>query len=196
VTVWIGIDIGQGREPTALCVAEDETRPGSIQPEVHYLIRYLTRLPVGTPYPRIADRLREVTLGVAARSGETPIVYADITGFGLPVVDTLKGSVPQCRVVPVFFNHGDRYREESGEIRLGKAHLVSKLQALLQAGQLHLPQTREAEVLAEELRDYEIRVTDDANERDGAFRVGTHDDLVTALGLAVCHKPPPVFRIF
>ena len=39
--------------------------------------------------------------------------------------------------------------------------------------------------MARELEDYEIRVTEDANDRYGAFKVGAHDDLVTALGLAV-----------
>ncbi len=37
--------------------------------------------------------------------------------------------------------------------------------------------------------DYEIRVSEDANGRYGAFRVGSHDDLVTALGLAVLVDP-------
>jgi hypothetical protein len=40
-----------------------------------------------------------------------------------------------------------------------------------------------------ELLDYEIRIDDNARERYGAFRVGTHDDLVTALGLAVQEDP-------
>ena len=64
---------------------------------------------------------------------------------------------------------------------LGKAYLVSRLQALLQSGRLHLPRTAEAEVLTDELLTYEIRVDKNANDRYGAFRVGTHDDLVTAL---------------
>ncbi len=36
-----------------------------------------------------------------------------------------------------------------------------------------------------ELQDYEIRVDQDANDKYGAFKVGSHDDLVTALGLSV-----------
>ncbi len=44
-------------------------------------------------------------------------------------------------------------------------------------------------MLTSELRDYEIQVSEDANERYGAFKVGTHDDLVTALGLAVQTDP-------
>jgi len=74
-------------------------------------------------------------------------------------------------------------------VKLGKAWLVSRLQMLLQNGRLHLPRTAEAEALARELLDYEIRVSEDANDRYGAFRVGTHDDLVTALGLAVQLDP-------
>jgi hypothetical protein len=31
---------------------------------------------------------------------------------------------------------------------------------------------------------HEIRVSENANDLYGAFKVGTHDDLVTALGLA------------
>ena len=41
---------------------------------------------------------------------------------------------------------------------------------------------------------YEIRVSEDANDRYGAFRTGTHDDLVTALGLAVQTDQPKPLR--
>jgi hypothetical protein len=71
-----------------------------------------------------------------------------------------------------------------GEVKLGKAWLVSRMQVLLQSGLLHLPRTPKAEALGKERLDYEIRVTEDANDRYGAFRVGAHEDLVTALGLA------------
>lgn len=37
--------------------------------------------------------------------------------------------------------------------------------------------------------DYEIRVDENANDKYGAFKVGTHDDLVTSLGLAVQWSP-------
>ena len=87
-------------------------------------------------------------------------------------------------------NHGDRREQEPGEIKLGKAWLVARLQTLLQTGQLHLPQTAEAEQLAEDLLDFEIRVSEEASDRPGAFPVGRHDDLVTALGLAVQEDPP------
>jgi hypothetical protein len=82
--------------------------------------------------------------------------------------------------------------EEGRQIRISKAWLVSRLQALSQTRRLHLPKTPGAEVLAKELLDYEIRVDQDANDTYGAFKVGTHDEVVTALGLAV---PPPPRRL-
>jgi hypothetical protein len=49
--------------------------------------------------------------------------------------------------------------------------------------------------MKDELLDYEIRISEDANERYGAFKVGAHDDLVTALGLAVQDRRPEPLRL-
>jgi hypothetical protein len=181
--VTVGVDIGQRRDPTAIAVVEQEHR----NTETHHMVRYLQRLPLGSPYPAVAERVAAVVRGVhTATSGEAPTLYVDATGVGTPIVDVLRaasvGDLAQLKAV--FFNHGDRRKVERSDVKLGKAWLVSRMQALLQSGLLHLPRTAEAEVLAQELLDYEIRVTEDAHDTYGAFRVGTHDDLVTALGLA------------
>jgi Terminase RNaseH-like domain len=181
--VTVGVDIGQRRDPAAIAVVEQERR----STETHHIARYLERLPLGTPYPAVAERVAAVVQGVhAATSGKAPTLYVDATGVGTPIVDVLKaaGVGGLVRLKAVYFTHGDRRKVERGEVKLGKAWLVSRMQALLQSGLLHLPRNAKAEVLGKELLDYEIRVTEDANERYGAFRVGTHDDLVTALGLA------------
>jgi hypothetical protein len=91
-----------------------------------------------------------------------------------------------------YFTHGDRRGVHGQQVSIGKAWLVSQLQALLQSGRILLPRTAEADILARELLAYEIRVSEDANDRYGAFKVGTHDDLVTALGLAVQPAPRPL----
>jgi hypothetical protein len=138
------------------------------------------------------------TTGVMrVRRPATPAVtvrlYADATGVGQPVIDLLR--VAGVRPVPVYFTHGDRrIPHDDGVITLGKAWLVSRLQSILQTGRLLLPETPEARVLAQELLDYEIRVDRDANDHYGAFRVGTHDDLVTALGLATQDDGPRPFH--
>ncbi len=200
--VTVGVDLGQKRDPTAIAVVEAENRPregGGT--DTHHLARHLERLPLGTPYPEVAQRVATVVAGAAARGGGRPRLYVDATGLGTPVVDVLRAGGVAADLIPVYFTHGDRRTEERGEVRLGKAWLVSQLQALLQTGRLHLPRTTEAEALARELLDYEIRVTENANDTYGAFKTGTHDDLVTALGLAtqagggglvIPYIPPPI----
>lgn len=186
--VSVGIDVGQKVDPTAIAVAESEWRKDEAgKAWDHYLIRHLERLPLGTPYPAVAKRLGEVIAGLRARQSAIAGIFVDATGVGQPVVDLLK--VNGLRIRPVYFTHGDRRNEEEdGTIKLGKAWLVSRLQALLQTGRIHLPDTAESRALAKELQEYEIRVDERANDTYGAFRVGTHDDLVTALGLAVQEK--------
>lgn len=194
--VIVGIDVGQKSDPTALAAVE---RPE----DGRFLCRHLERLPLGTPYPRVADRLRTVyeNLNRLAqvrnqeryeralyRSGWrdpdlTISVYLDATGVGQPIADLLaEAGVP---VIPCYFTHGDRRAVERDRVSVGKAWLVSRLQALLQTRRLQLPGNHpEAAALRSELLDYEIRIDQNANDRYGAFKTGTHDDLVTAVGLA------------
>jgi len=192
--VRIGIDVGQKVDPTAIAVMEVERR-GPNQ-EVNYVGRHLERLPLGTSYPEVAARLRAIVAGVRERVpaaytpgvgyGPAPLdlrVAVDATGVGQPVVDLLAAA--GVKVTPVYFTHGDRRTEERGQVTIGKAFLVSRLKTLFQTQCVHLPTTAEAEAMQRELLDYEIRVTEDANDTYGAFKVGAHDDLVTAIGLAV-----------
>jgi hypothetical protein len=186
--VIVGVDIGQKVDPTAIAVAEQQWRVHQGQPDDHYVVRHLERLPLNTAYPDVAQRVREVVLGVLNLGAAAVSLFVDATGVGQPVVDLLVGTgVP---VQACYFTYGDRRTvQQNRTISLGKAWLVSRLQALLQTGRILLPRTPEADALARELLDYELRVDQDANERYGAFRVGSHDDLVTALGLAV-QEPP------
>lgn len=190
-TVTVGVDIGQQVDPTAVAVAELEERKNGTRMDDHYLVRHLERLPLGTSYPGVADRLAAVVQGVRGQVATRPLaqrslvlrIYLDATGVGKPVVDVLRDR--GLRVTGCYFTHGDRRTADEHGVTIGKAWLVSRLQVLLQSDRLHLPQTPEATVLAKELLDYEIRVDENANDTYGAFKVGTHDDLVTALGLAV-----------
>ena len=100
--------------------------------------------------------------------------------------------VSEPKVTAATSTRGDRLNGRSGmqNMSVGKAYLVSRLQALFQTTRIQLPADYpEADAMVRELQDYEIRVTEDANDRYGAFKVGTHDDLVTALGLAVLCDP-------
>ena len=185
MTLRIGVDVGQRTEPSGLCVVQTETRDGAHGSEAHFMVRHLERLPVGTSYPTLADRAAEVAAAASERAGTSPYLYLNATGRGEPVVKLFSSRIRQARVVGVYFTHGDR-REcvSTKEIRLGKAHLVTALQTLLQTGCLHIPETPEAMTLVDELLDFQVPQVEDANQREGSFRVGSRDELVTALGLA------------
>ncbi len=189
--VTVGVDIGQRVDPTAIAVAEAEARVADGRVETVYRIRHLERLPLGTGYLAVAERVAAVAAGVTKKGAVVRRLYADCTGVGRPVVDMLPPALIRQRVATqvwaVTFTYGDRRTEhrDEREIVMGKAWLVSRLQVLLQSQRILLPHTAEARALADELLVYEVKVTDNGNEQFGAFKVGTHDDLVTALGLAV-----------
>lgn len=188
------MDIGQKRDPTAICVSETISRTVEGRTEDHFFIRHLDRLALGTRYPEVSERVSELVDRLRAKTGTTPELFVDATGVGQPVVDLLEERLRDIQPIPVYFTHGDRRTEkmESGRrsVTLGKAWLVSRLQAQFQTTRIHIPRTPESEALSRELLDFEIRVTEDGNDRYGAFRVGTHDDLVTALGLATQNEYP------
>jgi len=187
--VVMGAAPRQRREPSGLCVVEIESRRDEAgQREEHFIVRHLERLPAGTSFPKMAERCGEVAKAVKDRTRSRPEVYVDATGFGGEIVDLVKKHGDYSRVRPVYFNHGDRRVEERGEVKLGKGWLVCRVQMLLQTHRLHLPRSTEAETLAAELMDFEVKPQPD-NDLYGAFRVGSQDELVTALGLAV-QKPP------
>lgn len=215
--VVVGVDVGQKVDPTAIAVVEVEhrvTEPERLVPptgaglftgadyrripaktEAHFTARHLARLPLGTPYPAVAEHVAGVVAGLVRRGVARPRLMVDATGVGGPVVELIAAALGKhgADLIACTFTHGDRYSQDDRRrtASVGKAYLVSQLQALLQTKRLHLPVNAESETLARELQDYEIRVDADANDTYGAFKVGTHDDLVTALGLATLYRLPP-----
>jgi hypothetical protein len=190
-------------------------RTGDLEhvPESTYKVRHLARLPLGTPFRDVAQEVVNLVGGVWAWEKElrqegyilptepqlTRDLWMDATGMGLPVVEMVKNALAvsaktdQCLVHPVVFNYGDRYKrgefEGHGDV-LGKGYLVNRLQVLFEQRQLTLPKgDPQTDAMVEELKAYEIRVDENANERYGAFVVGAHDDMVTALGLTCIEDP-------
>ncbi len=211
--IAIGVDVGQITDPTAIVTAEISfTWRGLTRPVMHkhtlytnrgpwhrdeevseqvlepdYTIRHLERLPLGTNYLAVAQRVAEILCAEQMRGRERSVLV-DVTGVGRPVFEMISAEVqnrPEARatsIMPITFTSGDRYDRSTGS--LGKAYMVSRLQALLQRGAIHAPDTPEVRAMLEELKVYEIRVDQDAHFSAGAFKVGKHDDLATALGLA------------
>ena len=213
-------DIGQRRDPTAIAVVEaTERETGRVvhdsqwhdkrgplgfarcapaplcREEIkdHFDTRQLGRLPLGTPYDRVAVEIADVVKRLNARDVSST-VRLDVTGVGRPVYDLVADHVRglRCGITAATFVAGDQVQGGWGstEMRVGKARMVSRLQVLLAERRIMLPAfDRQARVLARELETYEIRVNDNAHLAAGAFSTGAHDDLVTALGLAVLLDP-------
>lgn len=192
----IGVDVGQRTDYTAIAVVQSQgysRLPFFMTPEWFFEVRAIDRLPLGLPYPEMARRVKLVVDGVIDRTGgkETPWLFVDATGVGTAMVDELRAVNVLARIEPVYFNAGDKriYRKQpqTGQLflSLGKAWLVARLQVLLQRQAIRLPKTKIMQALTDELLSYEIRISDKGDDSYGAFKVGSHDDLVTALGLAV-----------
>jgi hypothetical protein len=202
VMLAMGVDIGQKRDPTAIGLLEGTERVAGERFITEFECRFLERMPLGTSYPDVARRVAEIKTNaihkarqaVFDRTGDPyPEIYlttyVDATGVGQPIVDLLTEQDVEVR--PCYFTYGDRRTEDTEKVTIGKAWLVSRLQALFQSGRIRLPADHpESTPLRNELLDYEIRVDQNANDRYGAFKVGAHDDLVTAVGLAAQVDPP------
>lgn len=204
MAIGVGIVIGSLSKPWAICVADGALRqvrgvPGQGQvsryphEEGHYTVRMLERHPPGTQMPEFLDRLREIfdkLHDLADQRSSWIQVKVDVTGKGSTVADHLRSILHHSvELLPVYFNFGDKFNREATQVQLGKAFLVGRLQAFLQTARLHLPKDEQARQLAEELADYEVELVANASTREGAFQVGTRDELVTALGLAILEVP-------
>jgi hypothetical protein len=219
--VCIGVDVGQLHDPTAICVAEAiqvetgkhrwikpipahiDKRGQFIPPKdtdplmaTEYTIRHIERLPLGTSYPEVATLIADMLCSKLFARRRVQVLI-DVTGVGRPVYDDLKleasrrEAARKVSIRPITFAHGETYNATTG--RMGKAYLVSRLQSLLQSGRIHAPDTPEVRATMEELKVYEIKVSNDGKDTYGAI-VGKHDDLATALGLA-CLEDPHGFKV-
>ena len=130
---FVGLDLGQVQDYTALAVIEAADTQGEWDPVNLYFrrhrelrLRYLERMPLGRPYPEMVARTGQVM-----RSGElvsaSRYLAVDGTGVGRPVVDLLRQQKLPCLLWPAVITggHADGFyrvptREllRSGELRI------------------------------------------------------------------------------
>ena len=110
---FVGLDLGQSRDFTAIAVLERAELRGDWDPAMYawrkttaLRLRHLERVPLGTPYTEVVDRVVVVT-----RSGELAErchLIADATGVGRPVLDMLRRAGLGCRRLWPVIDHGRR----------------------------------------------------------------------------------------
>jgi hypothetical protein len=181
---FVGLDLGQSQDFSAIAVME---RHGTAKDDYVFHCRHLERWKLRTSYPAIvADTVRMMN-SPQMQSGRTrPMLAVDATGVGAPVIDLLKRERMKATLKPIQIIGGANVSSEFGMTRVPKRDLVSTVQVYLQNGRLKIAeQLPEAETLTRELQNFSVKITDAANDIYGAWREGTHDDLVLAASLAL-----------
>jgi Terminase RNaseH-like domain len=180
---YIGLDLGQSQDFTAVSVlagtfTDDDQKPT-------YQCVHLERFALGTSYPDIVRAM--VTLTERPElCGDWQLVV-DATGVGRPVVDLLREAFGTLRrrVHPVSITGGGKVSASAYGLCVPKRDLVLTLKVLLESGRLEFagkwPET--ADLIRETLA-FQVKITNAANDTYGAWREGTHDDLVLSVALA------------
>jgi len=170
----VAADIGQSRDPTAI-VAAEATDEGVD-------VRHLERLPLGTPYPFVIERLCTVCEAVP---GPCELVI-DATGVGRPVLDLLRSKGRAVTAVLITGTGAETLNPETGIWSVPKRILLAPLGSALELGRLRLSPGLaivETEALRRELSRFFRQINGHGHTVMGGRR--EHDDLVIALALAV-----------
>jgi hypothetical protein len=163
-TNFTGVDLGQRQDFTAVAVVE--------QGETELVLRHLARMPLGTPYTNVVERLGTL-MRHPALAGRSRMVV-DATGVGAPVVDMLREAGLAGVMTAVTITSGERAHGEGERWHVPRRDLLAGLEVLLEYGELKIcRRLGEAERLVRELTS--VRMRGGGSE---------HDDLVMAVGLA------------
>jgi len=178
---YVGLDLGQKRDHTAVVVVEriDHRRAFQGTAFEKLLVRYVERMPLGMPYPKIVERVRMIVLCEQLRG--CCALAVDATGVGAPVVDMLRAARLGCEVAAFAITGGER---GAGDGSVPKRDLMAEVMLLLENGQLKIGRLKEAGRLMRELGDIRMSITRTGRMRMGAEGCGEHDDLAIALALA------------
>ncbi|HEY9247516.1 MAG TPA: hypothetical protein VIO38_00205, partial [Rariglobus sp.] len=180
VTLFVGVDLGQCVDYTALALVERVEVQGEWDAAYYawrkkrlLRLRHLERVPRKTPYPAVVDRVRQVVRDPAI-GGDRQLVV-DATGVGQAVVDMVDRAGLGCKVRKVKITGGDREQYVDGYYRVPKKDLVARVQVLLQQGTLEIAKgLKHGATLAREMAEMRVRVTAGGHEQFGAWREGEH----------------------
>ncbi len=189
---YIGVDLGQKRNHTALAILEKRWRQGTIEEfvasaarqyygEYRYTVVKLERLDLGTRYADVVDWVEEEVQKIYWPCHRTLLV--DATGVGSAVVEQMRmvrGLVTSGKLVGVQITGGNSPGYKNGEygVTVSRMEVMSRLQAAVEGRKFVVAEgCKEAATLRRELRTLQAE-----GKPEGA---GAQDDLAFALALAV-----------
>mgnify|MGYP001566717651 FL=1 len=170
----IGIDLGQRVDNSAVCLVEET--------ETKTVVRLLTKYPLGTPYPSVMRTIAEYVYKPASQLGDVLSFAVDATGVGTVPAQMLQEMLPEARVEPFIFTN-QKKRELVGKVKV--LHSFGKLRFATKRGDEYYNRTLTE--LITEMKQLQAKVIreDASNPEIEVFKTGQHDDLFTALALAV-----------
>lgn len=210
--MFVGIDIGQVNDSTALAVVERlravpapwaksspnqraRARQAAAEEPLRLNVRHVERLPLGILYPRQVEMIMERLQRPALR-GAT--VYLDATGVGRPVLQMLRQAGARNVHGITITSAQSEARQTPDGWNVGKAELMNGALIAMQVGQLRLHRgVDHVDRLVKELRDFRARQNPTSGNMTFTAREGEHDDLPLALSYAVfgALRPEPATRI-
>lgn len=186
---FLGLDLGQASDPSALTVTEQRTpyvnrrdRSGLTRGDPSYAVVWIDRFDLGTPYPEVVDRVLRVQS--APETGDDPPLVMDATGIGAPVVDAFKEE--GLRPHEIIFTSGDSVTSEGRTHKVPKADLATIVQTLLQTGRLEIAEElSDAGQLVREMKQFRVKVTAAGHARFEHAAESDSDDVLLSMACAV-----------
>jgi hypothetical protein len=204
MTFFIGVELGQVSDVTAIAVVDSQTLPFLRSEEIHsrgwvsvhpvyrapdgsetrehppvnFALRHLERIPAGVSYPEIVSRV-----GSLRSQLREPVTILDATGVGKAAVELFRAA--NIPVLVFTLMAGDQLIQDGSNYRIPKRDAISTTQVLLQTGRLKIARSLpHAALLARELVNFRFKVGHNGPEDALDWREGPDDDLVLALAIA------------
>ena len=190
---YIGWDIGQSTDPSAVAVVRhvvtplDEWVPNAKaelwrqSKEERFLCQWLERLPLQMPYPQQVQHISNLLSRDPLKGAKLAL---DFTGCGRPVADYAYRA--GLRPMNILITAGSETTSIGGDTwHVPKQTLISQLETRLHCGELKIAEAlQESEALKNELKDFARKVSESGRVTFNA-RSGSHDDLVLALAITL-----------
>lgn len=230
MTFYLGLDLGQAQDFTAISVLELQRvktgrqlplampaigiiaargRKMDDQPEVlqhelvmydetidRYMLRYLERPELNTPYPDIVQRVKALLQRPQLAGAEALVI--DATGVGRAVLDMFIQARLPIPIVPISITGGNTVSHDpmTDIWNVPKRDLVGVLNVMMQNHELHMPSEEKAKklmplaiILKAECLNFKAKINLKGHDSYEAgnltdWREGAHDDLVLSVAMA------------
>lgn len=141
--ITVGVDLGRDQTPTAIALVERKsvfTGQVSAYDYRHFeresmTVRYLERLPLGTPYVEVVQRVRDLMRDPNVVLWE-PRLVVDATGVGSAVLEMFERADLLCPLIPVVLTSGMEASRAGKKVHVPRRDLLSRLAVVLEEERL------------------------------------------------------------